>query len=106
MAIAERLGHDAPSRPSRAPSIIVSHALCDGCGICIARCPKGALVKPGDTGCAKCVKYCSVMDVPCLPARVVLVDGRCDGCGVCVSVCPRQAISIEAIRVDEGAVEG
>jgi Pyruvate/2-oxoacid:ferredoxin oxidoreductase delta subunit len=105
MAIPEPIGAESASRPSRAPAIVVSHALCDGCGICIERCPVGALMKPGDTGCAKCVKYCSVMDVPCLPARVVLVDGRCDGCGICVSACPRQAISMAAPRVNEGAME-
>jgi Pyruvate/2-oxoacid:ferredoxin oxidoreductase delta subunit len=106
MAIAEARGLEPPSRFNRAASIVVSHALCDGCGLCIESCPVGALVYPGDASCAKCVKYCSVMDVPCLPARVVLVDGRCDGCGVCESICPRHAISMAASQLNEGAVQG
>jgi hypothetical protein len=31
--------------------------------------------------CAKCVKYCSTMEVPCEPARIAICAERCDGCG-------------------------
>ena len=82
----------------------IAHALCDGCGICIAECPAGALVETGNTGCAKCVKYCLTMEVPCLPARVVLLDALCDGCGVCAAACPHDAISMIADGGREGAV--
>jgi len=89
----------------------IAHALCDGCGICIVQCPTRALIEPGNTGCAKCVKYCLTMEVPCLPARVVVIDALCDGCGVCASACPHHAISMiardkcEAVAGREGRHE-
>ena len=38
----------------------------------------------------------SAKEVPCLPARVVVIDALCDGCGVCAAACPHQAISMIA----------
>jgi Pyruvate/2-oxoacid:ferredoxin oxidoreductase delta subunit len=81
---------------ARAAMPCIAHALCDGCGICIARCPTRAMVEPGNSGCAKCVQYCITMEVPCLPAQVVVIDALCDGCGICAAACPHQAISIIA----------
>ena len=81
---------------TRAAIPCIAHALCDGCGICIVQCPTRALIEPGNTGCAKCVQYCTTMEVPCLPARVVVIDALCDGCGVCASACPHHAISMIA----------
>jgi Pyruvate/2-oxoacid:ferredoxin oxidoreductase delta subunit len=74
----------------------ITHSLCDGCGLCIARCPTKALIEPGNSGCAKCVKYCTTMEVSCAPARVVLLDALCDGCGACVLACPQHAIEMMA----------
>ena len=81
---------------ARAAIPCIAHALCDGCGICIVQCPTRALIEPGNTGCAKCVQYCTTMEVPCLPARVVVIDALCDGCGICAAACPHQAISMIA----------
>lgn len=51
---------------------------CTGCGICIDRCPPGALkVEEGD-------------DTPRLD------PDRCFGCAVCASGCPEEAIEMEA----------
>jgi len=81
----------------------IAHALCDGCGICIVQCPTRALIEPGNTGCAKCVKYCTTMKVPCLLARVVVIDALCDGCGVCAVACPLHAISMICVSRTPGA---
>ncbi len=47
--------------------------------------------------CAKCVKYCSTMEVPCEPARIAICAERCDGCGQCVPCCPNEAIRLETV---------
>ena len=81
---------------ARAAMPCIAHALCDGCGICIVQCPTRALIEPGNSGGAKCGQFCSTMEVPCLPARVVVIDALCDGCGVCAAACPHHAISMIA----------
>ncbi|MCZ7662651.1 MAG: 4Fe-4S dicluster domain-containing protein [Thermoleophilia bacterium] len=49
-------------------------AVCDGCGLCMRSCPKGALVL-GDEG-------------------LMFEAGRCVGCDVCVQRCPRGALAV------------
>jgi Pyruvate/2-oxoacid:ferredoxin oxidoreductase delta subunit len=85
-------------RDRREPSLLpaIDQALCNGCGICIARCPTAALLEPMNASCSKCVKYCTTMEVPCCPTRLVLVDGLCNGCGLCATACPLHAISMIA----------
>ena len=85
-----------PSRIEQAGLPDINQALCNGCGICVARCPTAALLEPLNTSCSRCVKYCSAMDVPCCPTRLVLLGDLCNGCGVCAAVCPRHAISMIA----------
>ena len=61
---------------------------CDGCGLCIAGCPEGAL---------------QLIDGK---ARLVRED-YCDGLGACLGVCPKDAISFEtreAAAFDAAAV--
>ena len=55
----------------------VNSELCIGCGICLARCPMGALTLENT-------------------AAVVLDSNRCIGCGVCVTSCPVNALSMTA----------
>lgn len=70
----------------------IDAAKCVDCKACIDGCPNHAIEEAFDYCCAKCVKYCLVMEVPCQPLRVAIRDERCDGCGVCVSVCSYGAI--------------
>lgn len=71
----------------------IDQARCDGCGRCVDACPEAALLVRVNTACARCVKYCSSMEVPCHPVRVLLNEERCIGCGTCVAACPSGAIS-------------
>jgi len=73
----------------------INPLLCTGCRACIASCPRGALQEPQDYCCAKCVKYCLTLDVPCTPLAVFLREDLCDGCGKCVPACPEGAIRWE-----------
>jgi Pyruvate/2-oxoacid:ferredoxin oxidoreductase delta subunit len=66
---------------------------CVDCGSCVGVCPNDAIQEPMNFCCAKCVKYCLTMDVPCRPGSVVVCLERCDGCGTCVSACPHEAIA-------------
>ena len=62
-------------------TIEISEEKCDGCGLCISKCPGGA---------------------------IQLVDGKarftgallCDGLGVCIGKCPNGAITIKIIDED------
>lgn len=55
---------------------------CEGCLICLDRCPMKALRSAGD-------RQDSVGD------RVKLKVDRCIGCGLCVTTCPSEALSLE-----------
>lgn len=76
--------------PGRAVEVDLSK--CDRCGACLRACPRGALVPAPNEACAKCIKYCLSMPVPCTPGTPVLCPTRCDGCGRCLAVCPSGAI--------------
>lgn len=70
----------------------VDAAKCNSCYSCVEACPRNAILVPMNTTCAKCVKYCLTMEVPCSPEHVVFSYDLCDGCGICVEACPRDAI--------------
>jgi len=63
-------------------SIQISRELCKGCEICIAFCPKAAIVV-SDT--LNAIGY--------FPAQFK-EDGECTGCGTCALVCPEVAIEV------------
>ena len=65
---------------------------CNRCATCIEACPREAILSPLNTSCAKCVKYCITMQVPCAPEHIIFNYDRCDSCGLCVSACPKEAI--------------
>jgi len=71
---------------------------CTSCGLCVSSCPHHAIKEPMNFCCAKCVKYCSTMEVPCEPARIAICAERCDGCGQCVPCCPNEAIRLETVQ--------
>ncbi|MEA1944477.1 MAG: 4Fe-4S binding protein [Euryarchaeota archaeon] len=54
---------------------VISDA-CDGCGICVAECPYGALVMADADG------------------KPVLDPLSCNTCGICAAVCPNEAVEI------------
>ena len=65
---------------------------CNRCATCIEACPREAILSQLNTSCAKCVKYCITMQVPCAPEHIIFNYDRCDSCGLCVSACPQEAI--------------
>jgi Pyruvate/2-oxoacid:ferredoxin oxidoreductase delta subunit len=92
------------ARPSDSPVVEKEHiaiaaqravldaAKCTSCGLCVSSCPHHAVEEPMNFCCAKCVKYCSTLEVPCEPARIAICAERCDGCGLCIPCCPNEAI--------------
>jgi heterodisulfide reductase subunit A len=64
-----------------APVIAFVHEdLCDGCGICIERCPLGALI----------------------PSQIVAVnEAVCRGCGSCIASCPKDALDLHCYTNDQ-----
>jgi ferredoxin len=55
---------------------------CDGCGLCAASCPAGAIRMIGSGG-----------------ARIPGWSYACEGCERCMNLCPRKAIQTSALRV-------
>ncbi|MDX9932711.1 MAG: 4Fe-4S binding protein [Bacteroidales bacterium] len=72
--------------------------LCTNCGRCYNVCDKKAISRVTNYSCARCVKYCTTMDVPCKPERFVCDPDICDLCGKCIEVCPVSAIRIVEIK--------
>lgn len=73
---------------------VIDQSRCNSCGICIRNCLAGALLEPSNASCAKCVKYCISIDVPCEPTKVMVLHDRCNGCGTCLTICPQEAIEL------------
>jgi Na+-translocating ferredoxin:NAD+ oxidoreductase subunit B len=93
------MGTGTAARPEMLPRrALIDTAVCTACGECVRECPKGAIRQPSEFCCAKCVKYCLAMEVPCSPVGVSVCPDLCDGCGLCVPVCPVEAVSmVEAV---------
>jgi Pyruvate/2-oxoacid:ferredoxin oxidoreductase delta subunit len=71
---------------------VIDNSKCTKCDDCYIICPLGAIVKSSNTACAKCIKYCISMKVPCDPLNYVFCYEKCDSCGLCVSACKSEAI--------------
>ncbi len=63
---------------------------CDGCGICIDKCPYGAIL------------YFEHHENGIHPSCPIKIDKAvCEGCGICVSSCPRNGVIIDEYRLDK-----
>jgi Pyruvate/2-oxoacid:ferredoxin oxidoreductase delta subunit len=87
----QSLPHNHVTAATQRP--VIDATKCVNCKACIGGCPNNAIQEAFDYTCAKCVKYCFAMEVPCRPVHVVICDQKCDGCGACVSVCSYGAIN-------------
>ncbi len=70
--------------PTRPPA-----GTCNGCGLCIAACPTGALREPGVLDSRECISYHTVESRKEIPQRIKLAMGRrVLGCEACQEACP------------------
>jgi len=65
---------------------------CRKCRKCIEICPANAIFMSFNNCCAKCIKYCLSMDVPCHPGEIRFSYKFCNACGICIGSCPEKAI--------------
>ena len=72
---------------------VIDVAKCIDFEKCITTCPTNAIYKKIDSSCAKCIKYCISMKVPCNPDHYVFCYEHCDACGLCIPACPAEAIN-------------
>ncbi|MDD3877170.1 MAG: 4Fe-4S binding protein [Bacteroidales bacterium] len=72
------------------PSFIIEK--CTFCKKCLEICPTRAISTIGEASCARCIKYCINMVVPCNPDHYIFSYEQCDSCGLCVFECPFGAI--------------
>ena len=78
---------------------VIETGLCINCDKCIAACPVSAIFKTTDASCAKCIKYCISMKVPCNPDHYVFCYEHCNACGLCIPACPANAINWYKINI-------
>jgi Pyruvate/2-oxoacid:ferredoxin oxidoreductase delta subunit len=71
---------------------VIDISKCTKCDKCFIICPHSAIVKETSSACARCIKYCISMKVPCNPENYVFCYEKCDMCGLCVSECTFDAI--------------
>lgn len=74
------------------PLPIIDISKCTKCDKCLNICPHDVIIKASNTACAKCIKYCISIKVPCNPNNYVFCYDKCDSCGLCVSACKSEAI--------------
>jgi ferredoxin-type protein NapF len=53
------------------------------CGVCIPRCPRGAIVED--------------FSRETYTTTVGVIDRKCNGCGACVGICPAKIVTVEAM---------
>ncbi len=71
---------------------VIDSSKCIRCDKCMIACPTGAIKNATNNTCAKCIKYCISMKVPCNPAHYVFSYKKCDACGLCVIACDVNAM--------------
>jgi NAD-dependent dihydropyrimidine dehydrogenase PreA subunit len=71
--------------------IRIDEEKCDGCGLCIAGCPEGAL---------------QIVDTPQGPKARLVKENFCDGLGACLGDCPQDALTVEEKEAEEYDEEG
>lgn len=64
--------------------------VCDSCGMCVARCPGGALRGDGTLDCSRCLSYLTIEYRGEFPPGFT-TGGRLAGCDRCQQVCPHNA---------------
>lgn len=74
---------------------------CRRCSKCIEICPTRAILESFNNCCARCVKYCITMDVPCSPEYLIFDYEKCDSCGLCVTSCPHGAIVMVKPKIND-----
>ena len=72
---------------------VIDFTKCRKCKKCIDACPNRAIIMTTNYCCAKCVKYCLTMKVPCHPKEIIFLNERCNKCGNCIDACSEKAIS-------------
>lgn len=85
---------DREQRQTTPQKPVIDPTLCNDCRECVAACPQHAIQEASNYACAKCVKYCISMEVPCRPANLAICHQLCDGCGACVDACVQGAIQL------------
>ncbi len=71
---------------------------CTRCSTCISVCPVNAISVIYNSACAKCIKYCMVLPVPCMPDYLQFDYGRCSSCGLCVESCVQSAVTFMDVK--------
>jgi ferredoxin len=84
------------NKPKKIP--VIDFTKCRKCKQCIKICPSQAISVSFNNCCAKCIKYCLTMEVPCQPKEIIFKHELCDTCGLCLKICPESAISWLAPR--------
>jgi ferredoxin len=68
-------------------TIDIDEQACTHCGICVGRCPLGALYQNGN----------QLENNGCVIRQVIFEPERCWGCGLCATACPEEAIQMQPL---------
>lgn len=77
----EGVRYPIPARADADVHWVIFPELCKGCGLCIEKCPRDAIVWSSELG---------TYGTP----RVALNPENCKSCGICATYCPDAAIGI------------
>ncbi|HNX22505.1 MAG TPA: 4Fe-4S binding protein [Spirochaetota bacterium] len=72
---------------------IVDQSKCVRCNNCVDICPGNAISVISNSCCAKCIKYCISLPVPCHPEYLTFDYSICNSCGICIDSCSHGVIS-------------
>lgn len=80
---------------------VIDFTQCTACCKCVDICPEKAIHRAQNDSCARCIKYCISLTIPCKPDTLHFDYENCTACGDCLTGCPEKAIQWFEIPIEK-----